>query len=137
MKPRNSAAPEARRSRCPETRAPIERFAQRGGGLVVLGAAVNSGSWLKPLAGGAATESSRRFSSLMMLYPLTDADAITRDASPFDVADETSYDLELDESARVLASAFTPKVTSKRRDDRAPEKLDRANVYDLQPQMWT
>ena len=121
----------------PDLRAPIERFAQRGGGLVVLGGAVNAGSWLKPLAGGAATENTRRFSSLMMFYPLTDADPITRDAAAFDVADETAYDLDIDESVRVLASAFTPKVTSKRRDDRAPEKLDRANVYDLQPQMWT
>ena len=72
-----------------------------------------------------------------MLFPLTDAHAITREASAFDITDDTSYDLELDPAISVLGSAFTPKVTGKKKDSRAPEKLDRANVYDVQPQMWT
>lgn len=117
-------------------RAAVEAFAKKGGGIVVVGGTTLEADWLKPLAGGASTADSRKFASQMMLYPLTDGHPITRDASPFDLQDETSYDLSLVPSIRVLASAFTPKVTSKRRDDRAPERFDRANVYDLQPQMW-
>lgn len=118
-------------------RTAIEAFAKKGGGIVVVGGTALSSDWLKPLVGGSSTGNSRKFVSQMMLYPLTDAHPITRDASPFDLNDETPYDLDLDPSIKVLASAFTPKVTSKRRDDRAPERLDRANVYDLQPQIWT
>ena len=117
-------------------RAAIEAFAAKGGGLVVIGGAIGAGEWLKPLAGGAWTENSRKFSSQMMLFPLTDAYPITRDASAFDINDETLYDLDLAPSITVLASAFTPKVTSAKKDNRAPEQLDRANVYDVQPQMW-
>ena len=115
----------------------LEAFAKRGGGIVVLGDAISGGDWLKPLVGGAWTPNSHKFPSLMMLYPLTDAHPITRDTSAFDITDNTAYDLDLDASINVLASAFTPKVTNKRVDNRAPERLDRANVYDIQPQMWT
>jgi hypothetical protein len=118
-------------------RAIVEAAAKRGAGIVLVGSAMENGEWLKPVTGGAWTEQSRKFSSLMMLFPLTDAHAITRDASAFDITDETSYDLDLDPAINVLGSAFSPKVTGKKRDDRAPEKLDRANVYDVQPQMWT
>ena len=117
--------------------AAIAAFTQRGGGLVIIGGGITAGEWLKPLAGGTWAPASRKFSSLMMLYPLTDVHPITKDASPFDLKDDTAYDLDLDPAVTVLASAFTPKITAKRVDARAPEKLDRANVYDLQPQMWT
>ena len=118
-------------------RTAVEAFAKRGGGIVIVGSAIESGEWLKPITGGAWTEQSRKFPSLMMLFPLTDAHAITRAASAFDITDDTSYDLDLDPAIHVLGSAFTPKVTGKKKDNRAPEKLDRANVYDVQPQMWT
>ncbi|MES2706750.1 MAG: PVC-type heme-binding CxxCH protein [Verrucomicrobiota bacterium] len=116
--------------------------AKRGAGLVVLGSRTLESSggdktaW-RALAGGAWTENSHRFGGKMMLYPLTDGDPVTRDASAFDIEDDTAYDLDLAKEIRVLGSAFTPKVTSRRKDPRAPEKLDRANVYDIQPQMWT
>jgi len=74
----------------------VEAAAKRGAGLVFVGSAIESGDWLKPLVGGAWTEQSRKFKSLMMLFPLTDAHAITRDATAFDITDETSYDLDLD-----------------------------------------
>ncbi len=118
-------------------RAAVEAATKRGAGIVVLGNGIAAGDWLKPLAGGAWSENSRKFSSLMMLYPLTDAYAITRDASAFDVNDDTIYDLDLEPTINVIGSAFSPKVTSQKKDNRAPEKLDRANVYDIQPQMWT
>ncbi|MGV3533976.1 MAG: PVC-type heme-binding CxxCH protein, partial [Chthoniobacteraceae bacterium] len=117
-------------------RAAVEAAAKRGAGIVLVGSAIEAGEWLKPIVGAAWTPKSRKFASQMMLYPLTDAHAITRGASPFDLADLTPYDLDLDPAIQVVGSAFTPKATG-RRDSRAPEKLDRANVYDVQPQMWT
>ena len=110
---------------------------KKGGGLVVVGSGIDAGDWLKPLAGGAWTAQSRKFANKMMLFTLTDAHPITRGATPFDLDDETVYDLDLDPSINVLASAFTPKVTNKRVQPRPGEAPDRANVYDLQPQMWT
>ncbi len=115
----------------------LEKFAKRGGGVVALGGALDGGDWMKDIAGGAWTEQSRKFANKLMLYAVTDGHPITQNASPFDLEDETWYDLNREPSIQVLASAFTPKVTSKRIDPRSPEKLDRANVYDLQPQMWT
>lgn len=114
----------------------IEAAARRGAGIVVIGQGLEQGAWLKPVAGGTWASSSHKFPSLMMLYPLTDAHAITKEASAFDLTDDTVYDLDLDPAITVLGSAFTPKVIGKKRDDRAPERLDRANVYDVQPQMW-
>ncbi len=132
MKPAQSADREA-----------LENFARRGGAFVVLhgGVATGSASWWKPLIGGAwLPETSRTFSSRMMLYVATDQHPIVRGASPFDLDDETLYDLDLDANIRVLASAFTPKVSGVRADRaeaaQAKAKADRANVYDLQPQMW-
>src|SRR6185295_11876746 len=53
---------------------------------------------------------------------------------------KTVYDLDLADGLQILGSAFTPKVTGLREDRREQaEKLgkaDRANIYDLQPQMW-
>ena len=118
-------------------RAAVEAFVKRGGGVVIVGGAIDAGDWLKPIAGGAWTAQSREFNSKMMLFALTDAHPITRSATPFDIDDETVYDLDLDPRVNVLASAFTPKITNGRVEQRSSEKLDRANVYDLQPQMWT
>jgi putative membrane-bound dehydrogenase-like protein len=119
-----------------EFRADLEAFTARGGGLVLLGGAVAAGApegW-KALAGGAWTSKSRSFSSLMMLYVATGQHPIVKDASPFDVTDVTAYDLDLADSIQVSASAFTPKITNGRNERR--EQSDRANIYDLQPQMW-
>ncbi|MEK0445370.1 MAG: hypothetical protein RLZZ399_691 [Verrucomicrobiota bacterium] len=118
-------------------RSEVEAFVKRGGGLVVLGNGIESAASLKPWVGGAWTPQSRKFSGLTMFYPFTEGHPITRDAYAFDVTDDTVYDLDLDPGIQVIGSAFTPKVTRKKVDNRAPEKLDRANVYDIQPQMWT
>ena len=80
------------------------------------------------------------FFSKMMLYVATDQHPIVRDASPFDIDDETLYDLDMDPAVHVLASAFTPKITGVKEERReaaqARSKEGRANVYDLQPQLW-
>ncbi len=117
----------------------LEAFARRGGGIVALRGAIAFGEapWWKTLLGGAWTAESRKFANKLMLFTLTDAHPITRAASPFDLDDDTIYDLETDPAINVLASAFTPKITGKRADQRAGQNGDRANVYDLQPQMWT
>ena len=121
-----------------ERRAAIEAFAARGGGLVLLHGAIAAGSadWWKPLAGGAWTASSRRFASRMMLYVASGQHPIVRDAWSFDVDDETVYDLDVADGLQVLASAFTPKITGRRDQADRPGQADRANIYDLQPQMW-
>jgi putative membrane-bound dehydrogenase-like protein len=117
----------------------LEKFAARGGGIVALrgGIAAADASWWKPLVGGAWTEQSRKFANKLMLFTLTDSHPITQSATPFDLDDETFYDLDREDSINILASAFTPKVTGKRANERSAERMDRANVYDLQPQMWT
>ena len=119
--------------------AAVETFARRGGGIVAVhGGVVEGGAvWWKPLLGGAWAEQSRKFASRMMLYTLTDGHPIMHDVSPFDIDDDTSYDLDTDPAITVLASAFTPKVTSKKEDKRSPANPSRANIYDLQPQAWT
>jgi putative membrane-bound dehydrogenase-like protein len=117
----------------------LEAFAARGGGLVALrgGIAAAEATWWKPLLGGAWTAQSRKFANKLMLFTLTDSHPITQSATPFDLDDETFYDLDREDSIEVLASAFTPKVTARKVDARSPENPTRANVYDLQPQMWT
>lgn len=117
-------------------RASLEAFAKRGGGLVTLGGAVGAGeaAWWKPLIGGAWSGSSRKFPTRMMLFTLTDSHPITTDAAPFDLDDETVYDLDLDPSIHVLASAFTSKVSGNRQ--KGPSQPEKPNIYDLQPQMW-
>jgi putative membrane-bound dehydrogenase-like protein len=121
-----------------ERRAALEAFAARGGGLVVLHGAIAAGAaeWWKPLAGGAWTASSRRFMSRMMLYVASGQHPVVRDAWSFDVDDETVYDLDLADGLQVLASAFTPKITGRRDQPDRIGQADRANIYDLQPQMW-
>ena len=75
----------------------------------------------------------------MMLYVATDQHPIVHGASAFDTNDETLYDLDLDKEVHVLASAFTPKITNPRADPEeraARSKAGRANVFDIQPQLW-
>src|SRR5262249_30168203 len=117
----------------------LEAFAKRGGGLVVLGSGIASGeaSWWKPLTGAAWTDQSHKFANKLMLFTLTDSHPITQSATPFDLDDETYYDLDREDSINVLASAFTSKVTTTKTKSKSAARDDRANVFDLQPQMWT
>ena len=120
-------------------RAALEAFAARGGGLVVVNGAVADGdaAWWKALTGGAwVPGTSRKFNSKMMLYVAQGAHPIIEGASSFDVEDDTLYDLDLAPQIQVLASAFTPKLGGRAAGNRA-EQPDRANIFDLQPQMWS
>ncbi len=123
-------------------RAALESFGRRGGGILVLNGAVGTGEpeWWKPLVGGAWSANSRKFTSRMMLYIAQNQHAIVKGASSFDIDDDTIYDLDLDTNITVLASAFTPKTSGGRRGNRgrpATDGPERANIYDLQPQIWT
>ncbi len=117
-----------------EARGHLESFAKRGGGIVAIHGDI-AGEWWRPVVGGAWIEgTSKRFSSRMMLYVSQDGHPIVDGASAFDITDETLYDLDLEKDVRVLGSAFTPKITGGRKDGAG--QRDRANIYDIQPQMW-
>ncbi len=123
-----------------DERAAVEAFAKKGGGIVALhgGLAAGDEAWWKPLVGGAWTADSQKFSSRMMLYVATDQHPIVAGASAFDIDDETGYDLSLAANVRVLASAFTPKITGPRAEARRNRNApaEKANVFDIQPQLW-
>jgi putative membrane-bound dehydrogenase-like protein len=122
------------------SQAALTAFCEGGGGIVAVNAAVAAGDvkWGKNLLGGAwDPQTSQKFHSLMSLYVRPDPQPVTEGASPFDVTDDTIYDLQLDEGIEVLASAFTPKVRGKRgEDDRKKYPGVRASIYDIQPQIW-
>jgi putative membrane-bound dehydrogenase-like protein len=121
-----------------DEREALTGFAKTGGGIIALDAAIAAGDpeWLVPLIGGANTPDTKSFSSTMMLYLATDQHPITRGASSFDVQDRTVYDCARHENIQVLASAFTPKLSDRPDDTRQPQDPNRANVYDIQPQIW-
>jgi hypothetical protein len=124
------------------TQAALTAFAERGGGIVAVNGAVATGTtdWGKATLGGAWDDKdSRKFTSKMMLYVVSNSHPIVKDSSPFDVDDDTLYDLVLSDDIFVLSSAFTPKGRDGRRGDgpRVPGRDVRASIYDLQPQAWT
>ncbi len=123
------------------TQSALTAFTQRGGGIVAVNAAIAAGDveWGKATLGGAWDEKdSRKFTSKMMLYVVSNSHPIVKDASPFDVDDDTLYDLHLSDDIFVLSSAFTPKGRDGKRGDgpKVPGRDVRASIYDLQPQMW-
>jgi putative membrane-bound dehydrogenase-like protein len=117
-------------------RAALADLSNRGVSFVALRGAIAgpSASWARDTFGAGWTPESRRFRALMMLNIRTDAHPLAKDASTFDVTDQTVFNLELNEKIHVLASSFTSKVTNTRR--RATEVADKASVYDIQPQAW-
>ncbi len=125
-----------------KARQALASFAGRGGGVVAVNGAIAAGdpAWGKSvLGGGWDAKQSHKFHSEMMLYVVVDSHPIVKDASPFDVSDDTLYDLDLRDDISVLASAFTPKGRDKRRrkGPAIPNRDVRASIYDLQPQIWT
>ena len=124
------------------TQAALTAFSQRGGGIVAVNAAIAAGdvAWGKATLGGAWDDKgSRKFSSKMMLYVVSNSHPIVKDSSPFDITDDTLYDLTLSDNIFVLGSAFTPKGRDAKRGDgpKIPGRDVRSSIYDLQPQMWT
>ncbi|WP_193214330.1 PVC-type heme-binding CxxCH protein [Luteolibacter marinus] len=119
----------------------LTEFTGRGGGIVAVNAAIAAGTpeWGLATLGGAWDEKdSRKFMSTMMLYVVTDSHPVVKDASPFDIEDDTLYDLTFSDDIQVLASAYTPKGRDAKRGDgpKVPGRDVRASIYDIQPQMW-
>jgi putative membrane-bound dehydrogenase-like protein len=124
-----------------EAQAALTAFCKRGGGLVVVNAAVASGDpgWGRKTFGGAWDPAvSRKFASRMMLYVRQEPHPIVNGASSFDLDDDTFFDLTLDDDIFVLGSAFTTKTNNSKRAEEDRKKLPgvRASIYDIQPQMW-
>lgn len=121
----------------PDQRAALERFLQRGGGLVVIHDAVvgNDPHWWKTIIGGAWEHGVTRWlEGPMDLYYVDRTHPITRDVANFHLDDEIYYDLPMMPEARVLAAAFTPKTMGN--DPRGRPAAGKVSVYDIQPQMW-
>lgn len=124
------------------TQTALTAFTQRGGGIVAVNAAIAAGdvAWGKATLGGAWDDKdSRKFPSKMMLYVVSNSHPIVKESSPFDITDDTLYDLTLSDNIFVLGSAFTPKGRDAKRGDgpKIPDRDVRSSIYDLQPQMWT
>jgi len=117
-------------------RAALADLSSRGIGFVALRGAIAgpSASWARDTFGAGWTPESRRFRALMMLNVRTDAHPLAKDASTFDVTDDTVFNLELNEKIHVLASSFTSKVSANRKN--ITEVSDKASIYDIQPQAW-
>jgi uncharacterized protein len=117
-------------------RAALADLSNRGVSFVALRGAIAgpSASWARDTFGGGWTPESRRFRALMMLNIRTDAHPLAKDASTFDVTDQTVFNLELNEKIHVLAASFTSKVSANRKN--IAEVSDKASVYDIQPQAW-
>jgi putative membrane-bound dehydrogenase-like protein len=117
-------------------RAALADLSMRGINFVALRGAIAgpSASWAKDTFGAGWTQDSRRFRALMMLNIRTDSHPLAKDASTFDVTDQTVFELDLNEKIQVLASSFTSKVGANRKN--IVEVSDKASVYDIQPQAW-
>ena len=119
----------------------LTEFVERGGGIVAVNGAIAAGSvdWGKATLGGSWNDkNSRKFTSKMMLYVVSNSHPVVNDSSPFDIEDDTLYDLDLADDIFVLGSAFTPKGRNAKRGNgpSVPGRDVRASIYDLQPQMW-
>ncbi len=124
-----------------EQKANLAEFTKRGGGLVVIHAAAvsNDPAWWKSMVGGSWVPNVTKFKEGPMDLYFTEnqrlggGHPITQGASNFHLDDEIYYDMDLAPEIRVLATAYTPKV----REGRKVAEGGKANIYDIQPQMWT
>lgn len=130
-----------------EQQALIEKFAKRGGGVVAIhaGSVSKNHDWYRKIVGGSwHFGQTKWFEGAMSLY-FTDAEnPITREASNFDLEeDEIYYDMDIEESVKVLAAAYTPNPKGTRNAKAGNRALEltaggkRVSVYDIQPQMWS
>ena len=114
----------------------VAAHAAAGKGVVSVYAGIAGGDaeWGRNVFGGGWTAESRKFRNLMMLNIRTGAHPVLKDASTFDLLDDTVFDLALTDKIEVLAASFTSKVSANRKNIVADET--RASIYDIQPQAW-
>ncbi len=123
-----------------EQKTNLAEFTKRGGGIVVIHTAAvsNDPVWWKSVIGGAWVPGKTKWKEGPMdLYytenqHLGGGHPITKGASNFHIDDEIYYDMDISPDVRVLATAYTPNV----REGRKPAEGGKANIYDIQPQMW-
>jgi putative membrane-bound dehydrogenase-like protein len=122
-------------------KADLQKFIQRGGGLVVIHTAsvAKDTDWWREIIGGAWRHGTTQWKEGPMdLYfvesqKLGDPHPVTRGASNFHLDDEIYYDMDLRPDIRVLATSYTPKV----RDGKKQAAGGKAHIYDIQPQIWS
>ena len=117
-----------------EQRANLQKFLQRGGGVVVIHDAVcgKYPQWFKTIIGGAwEHQHSKWFEGNVAFYFQDSHNPITDGASNFDFDDEIYFDLHLMPEARILASSYAPDKRNTKEGRILP------SVYDIVPQMWT
>ncbi len=118
----------------PEQRPGLEKFLQRGGGLVVLhdGICGNDPQWFKTIAGGSWEDGHSKFFEGDLAFYYQDSDSpITKGVSNFDFEDEMYWDLHLMPGAHILAATYQPDKRNTQNGRVLP------SVYDIVPQMWT
>ncbi|WP_165920185.1 PVC-type heme-binding CxxCH protein [Chthoniobacter flavus] len=127
----------------PEQRPILETFIQRGGGLVIIHTASvatkpETSAYWKSIIGGSWVQGKTKWKEgPMNLYYVENeriggGHPITKGAANFRLDDEIYYDMDISPDVRVLATAYTPKV----KDGKKEAPGGKANVYDIQPQMW-
>ena len=129
----------------PESRAGLEIFLKRGGGVVVIHAAAvpqnhagDGSAYLKSVIGGSWVWGKTKWlEAPMSLYYVDRTHPIALEAGNYDMTDEIYYDLDVSPDVHVLAAAYTPNLSAARRaDPRSKPPGNKVTVYDIQPQMW-
>ncbi len=115
-------------------RANLDKFLQRGGGIVAIHDSVcgNDAQWWKTIIGGAWEHGySKWLEHEVPIYYTSQENPITEGASNFEFDDEIYYDLHMMPEAKILAGSWTP--------DKRAAKGNRLlqHIYDVSPQMWT
>ena len=127
----------------PEQRPALDAFLKRGGGIVAIHAGAvadqpETSPYWKSVVGGSWVQGRTKWKEGPMDLYYTEnqylggGHPITRGASNFHLDDEIYYDMDLSPDIRVLATAYTPKV----KEGKKPAEGGKANIYDIQPQMW-
>ncbi len=127
----------------PEQRPRLEKFIKRGGGIVVIHTASvankpDMSPYWKSIIGGSWVAGQTKWKEGPMdLYftenqRLDGGHPITKGASNFHFDDEIYYDMDISPDVRVLATSYTPNV----KEGKKPAAGGKANIYDIQPQMW-
>ncbi len=115
-------------------RANLDKFLQRGGGIVAIHDSVcgKDAQWWKTIIGGAWEHGhSKWLEHDVPIYYVNNDDPITRECSNFEFDDEIYYDLHMMPEVKVLAGSWTPD----KRAAKGGRQLQ--HIYDVAPQMWT
>jgi type 1 glutamine amidotransferase len=119
-----------------EQRSHLEKFLERGGGIVVIHDALVAAQephWFKTIVGGAwENKVAKYFEGQNTFYYVNTEHPITKGASNFTLNDEVYWDLHMMPGTHVLASAMQPVRTG--RGD-APQGSE-PEIRRLIPQIW-